>query len=70
MARTLEGLTVVVTGTLNGYTRDGAKEAISVVVRHLVQCSRGPTLWLRRERRLLAEAAHENGTTYCLCEKL
>jgi len=26
--RTLEGLTVVVTGTLNGYTRDGAKEAI------------------------------------------
>ena len=28
MERTLEGLTVVVTGTLNGYTRDGAKEAI------------------------------------------
>ena len=28
VARTLEGLTVVVTGTLNGYTRDGAKEAI------------------------------------------
>ncbi|SHJ28949.1 DNA ligase (NAD+) [Actinomyces denticolens] len=27
-ARTLEGLTVVVTGTLEGYTRDGAKEAI------------------------------------------
>ena len=26
--RTLEGLIVVVTGTLNGYTRDGAKEAI------------------------------------------
>ena len=28
LERTLEGLTVVVTGTLNGYTRDGAKEAI------------------------------------------
>ena len=28
MERTLEDLTVVVTGTLNGYTRDGAKEAI------------------------------------------
>ena len=27
-ARTLEGLTVVVTGTLEGFTRDGAKEAI------------------------------------------
>ncbi len=28
IARTLEGLTVVVTGTLSGYTRDEAKEAI------------------------------------------
>ena len=28
LPRTLEGLTVVVTGTLEGYTRDGAKEAI------------------------------------------
>ena len=28
MESTLEGLTVVVNGTLNGYTRDGAKEAI------------------------------------------
>ena len=26
--RTLEGLTVVVTGSLEGFTRDGAKEAI------------------------------------------
>jgi DNA ligase (NAD+) len=27
--RPLEGLTVVVTGTLSGYTRDGAKEALT-----------------------------------------
>ena len=26
--RTLEGLTIVVTGSLNGFSRDGAKEAI------------------------------------------
>jgi len=29
-ARTLEGLTIVVTGSLNGFSRDGAKEAIIV----------------------------------------
>ncbi len=28
VARTLEGLTIVVTGSLNGFSRDGAKEAI------------------------------------------
>ncbi|EUA33939.1 DNA ligase domain protein [Mycobacterium xenopi 3993] len=46
--RTLEGLTVVVTGSLTGFSRDDAKEAIVARgARQPVRCRRRPTTsWL------------------------
>ena len=48
---TLEGLTVVVTGSLEGFTRDGAKEAIvSRGGKAAGSVSRKPTTWCGGER--------------------